>query len=243
MKQSDEFIKKAKNIIEKIHGREFTWEEATEAYNGFETIVAILCEAAIEEHSREQLLAKFPKGFHIDGNGSCMLCNKSVSNENSWYDKYGLKCMICQKAINTKVIPGSTATDKESWYSLHELGSYFNIKGADLKKYIKQSILKSRIIQDEKKNVHLQIFLIKDNKGVLPPKNLLESRTIKVMHNGEEYFTQEPWYEYIDLNLFERLRKKYRIFNCLQETFAKPIDRGRFLYKNMNPLFLPRVIK
>ncbi len=115
---------------------------------------------------------------------------------------------------------------------------YFNIKGSILKKYIKQGILKDRVIPGEEKKVQLQLFLIKDNESILPPKHFLESRTVKVLKDEHEYYTQEFWYEFIDQDRFEQL-KRYRIMDCLNETFAKPIETGRFLYKAINPIFGP----
>jgi hypothetical protein len=117
-----------------------------------------------------------------------------------------------------------------------ELEYYFNIKGSDLNKYIKLSFLKNRIVYNKEEKIHLQLFLIKDNEDTLPPKELLKSRTIKVIHNEEEYFTDEYWYEYIDKKLFKRL-EKYKILECLKETFAKPMQTRRLLYKSVNPLF------
>ena len=92
------------------------------------------------------------------------------------------------------------------------------------------------IIPGKKKKVHLQLFLIKDNKDVLPPKKLIKSRITKIIKDGEEYFTQEYWYEFVDQKLFERL-KKYKILYYLEESFAKPIQSGRILFKQINPLF------
>ena len=44
------------------------------------------------------------------------------------------------------------------------------------------------------------------------------------------------WYEVADLKLLEQL-KKYKIVNYLEEAFAQPIKSGRFLFKNISPLF------
>lgn len=236
MTDSDKKIQNIKNILEKSHGREFTWEEATQAQWDIEKFARIVFDVAQEDFRRQKLLKEHPKGFHLDSGGSCQICGTHVLGENSWFDKYGLKCVICQKAIDAKIIPASVAKDKESWYSSGDLISYFNIKGADLNKYIKQSILKNRIVPDEGKKMHLQLFLIKDNKDVLPPKKLLQSRPVKVMRNDEEYFTQEYWYEYIDEKLAKRLAK-YKIIECLKETFTKPMKTGRFLHKQINPIF------
>lgn len=54
--------------------------------------------------------------------------------------------MVCQNAINTKIIPVSVTKKRESWYSAHELNSFFNIESADLRRYIKKSFLKQRTI-------------------------------------------------------------------------------------------------
>lgn len=160
-----------------------------------------------------------PKGFHLDRTGTCLICGESTSNEKSWFDKYGLKCMICQKAINEKIIPAAIVKSKENWYSKYDLELYFNIKGALLTK-----------------KVHSQLFLIKDNKDVLPPKKLLKSRITKIIKDGEEYFTQEHWYEFFDHKLLNRL-KKYKIMHYWGESFAHPVQGGRLLFKEIYPLF------
>jgi hypothetical protein len=236
MEPSDEKIQEIKALLEKQHGREFSWEEATKAAWDIQSLARILLDAAIEEAKRKKMLEEFPKGFHLDRRGTCLICGESTSNEKSWYDKYGLKCMTCQKAINEKIIPATIAKSKESWYSKYDLASYFNIKGALLTKYIKQAVLKDRIIPGEKKKMHLQLFLIRDNKDVLPPKKLLKSRITKIIKDGEEYFTQEHWYEFFDHKSLNRL-KKYKIMHYLEESFAQPIQSGRLLFKEINPLF------
>jgi hypothetical protein len=233
---SENEIQNIKNILEKEHCREFTTKEATKAIWDIRHFAEIMYKIVSEEMRRKDRLKENPKGFHLDNGGNCSICSGSASKENSWFDRYGLKCMSCQKAINAKIIPGSIAKDKESWYSKNDLALYFNIKGTDLNRYIKQSFLKERIIPEEGGKVHFQIFLIKDNKNVLPPKKFLKSRTVKVMRKGEEFFTQEFWYEFADEKLINRLAK-YKILYCLPEMLSKPIDSGRFLYKQPNPLF------
>ena len=213
-------------------------QEETEGKREIEKFAQILYEITSEDIRRKDKLIANTQGFLFDRSGyCCSICDQSAPEGNSWYDKYGLKCMFCQKAINDKIIPGSVAINKEIWYSKAELVMYFNIKGADLKRYIKQFILKNRIVQNKKGKSHFEIFLIKDNKDVLPPKKFLKSRTVQVDRNGEEWYTQEFWYEFIDLNLLKRLMVKYKIFSCLKETFAKPITNGRFYWQKTSPIF------
>ena len=231
-----------KIALEKQHGREFTDEEVLAAHWDLQKLAHIMYEVVSEQMRREELLKEHPKGFHLEDGGTCAICGNYASGENSWFDKDGVKCMPCQRAINEKIIPASVIKKKDSWYSKQDLQHYFNIKGADLSRYIKLSILKDRIIKGETKKVHLQMFLMKDNKGVLPPKSLLKSRTVEIIHKGEPYLTQEEWYEYGDAKLIKRLAK-YRIIECLKETLQKPFDTGGRLLvpKNgVNPLFTRR---
>lgn len=236
MEPSDQEIQEIKTLLEKQHGRDFSWEEATKAAWDLRNLVTVLYDIFIEVERREDMLKELPKGFHLDRSCMCLICGETVSNEKSWYDKYGIKCMTCQKAINKKIIPVALAINKKNWYSKYDLESYFNIKGALLTKYVKQGVLKDRIIPGENKKVHLQLFLIKDNKDVLPPKKLLKSRIVKIIRDGEEYITQEYWYEFADQKLLDKL-KKYKIIQYLQESFSQPIEEGRFLIKDINPLF------
>ena len=214
-----------------------TDEEAKKNIDSIKVFARIIADTVIEKVRRKRLLETSPKGFHFDKTGySCMICGSSASGENSWYDKFGLKCMTCQKAIDKRIIPGSVATKKESWYSKTELEIYFNMKRFLLNRYIKQGLLKDRIILNAEKKQHLQLFLIKDNRNFLPPKSLLRSRRVKVMKDGEEYYTSEHWYEFIDEKLAKKL-SKYKVVECFNETFSQPINSGRLYHKGLNPLF------
>src|SRR5690606_35747267 len=124
----------------------------------------------------------------------------------------------CQGAINEKIIPGTVAKDKESWYCKYDLERFFNLKGSLLRRLIKQGILKDRIIPGLTTKVHLQLFLISDNKEVLPPKEILQSRTITVTEGGQQYHTQEPWYLFNDPS--EHL-KGFKILDYLKDTLAE----------------------
>ncbi len=107
---SDKQIQEIKNILEKDHGREFTWEEATQAMRDLENLASLVIEMANDDRRREEMLKKHPNGLHFEDSGCCcQICGNPASKENSWFDKYGLKCMICQEAINAKIIPGSIA--------------------------------------------------------------------------------------------------------------------------------------
>ena len=231
-------LQKLKLILEKQHSREVTDHEVRQAWGCLQKLTHVINKSVSIDARRKELLKENPKGFHLEDGGTCQVCGDHAVRENSWYDNHGIKCMPCQAAINEKIISTSIIQKKDSWYSIHELERYFNIKGADLNKYIKKMIIKSRIIKGTAKKVHFQLFLIKDNKGVLPPKSLLKSRMVTVIHKGKEYFTLEEWYETGDLKVMKRIAK-YRIIECLKETLQKPMTGGRLLIPRdgVNPLF------
>ncbi len=236
MEVSDKKVSQLKATLEKDHGREFTWDEAHQAMKDLMVFAGLLVKTAQKEFSLEEQLKESPKGFHLDERGTCLICGSICEGENTWFDKYGLKCSTCQQAINSKIIPGTISLKKDIWYSKLELEIYFNIGKADLNRFIKLNVLQPRIITGKGKRPHFYLFLLRDNKKVLPPKNLLRSRTVKTMHNGEEYYTQEYWYEFADEKLIQRL-SKYEIIHYLKETLSKPIRTGRSLFKSVNPLF------
>jgi hypothetical protein len=143
--------------------------------------------------------------------------------------------MPCQKALDKKLIPKSVI-NKDSWYSKYDLERYFNIGRTDLTKYVKSGMLKKRIVQLDGKKTHLELFLVKDNKDVLPPKKLLPTKLIKVMKDGEEYITRAEWYDCIDEKGAKKLQK-YKLSEILKETFVLPIKSSNFYFKSNSPIF------
>jgi hypothetical protein len=152
-----------------------------------------------EEARREEKLKENPKGFHLDGHGyTCAICHGSTHEGDNWFDKWGIKCLICQKAIDDKEIPGSLAKDRESWYSKYDLESCFNLKSATVRSWVKKGILKSRTISYYGKGIHYELFLIKENKDFLPPKKMVKSRLVSEVKDGKTWSHSEPWYKFVD---------------------------------------------
>lgn len=168
-----------------------------------------------KEKAREEKLKANPQGFHLEGRGyTCFICGNSTHEDgDNWYDQYGIKCLICQKAIDNGEIPANLAKDKESWYSEYDLESAFNLKGPTLRKWIKDGIIKCRTVSHYGKGVHERLFLIEDNKDFLPPKGLVKSQSVSTKKNGETWHHMEPWYRFVDP--FEHL-KGYKILNHLR---------------------------
>lgn len=188
-----------KDLLEKKGGREYSWDEATEATRNLAGLYEVMYDCWREDQHRLRKLKDQPKGFVLDGVGyTCHICGNNTREGANWYDKYGIKCPICQEAINRKEIPGSLAKNKDSWYSKYELESDFNLKGPILRDWIKKGIIKARTVTNNGKGVHYQLFLLKDNPGFFPPKKLVKSQLVKETKDGQEYFHLEPWYRFVD---------------------------------------------
>ncbi len=208
----DEQIQEMKTLMEKKGSKEVSWEEAREASDRMGQLAELLFDCYVKDEKRKRKLKELPQGFQLDGVGySCAICGNGTPINGNWYDKYGIKCMICQAAINRKEIPASLAKNREGWYSKYDLESSFNLKGPTLRSWIKKDILKARAVTRDGR-IHEQLFLIKDNKETLPPKKLVESRMVRVEENGKEYHSIKPWYMFV--NPHEHL-KGYKILDHL----------------------------
>ena len=172
-----------------------------------------------KDKAREEKLKANPKGFHLDGVGyRCAICHDNTKEGDNWYDEFGIKCLVCQKAIDEGEIPASLAKDEDVWYSKFDLDHYFNLKGPTLRKWIKEGIIKPRTVSHYGKGVHFELFLLEDNKEFLPPKKLVESRSVKTRKDGKDWFTTEKWYRFVDP--YEHL-KGYKILDHLKFTVAE----------------------
>lgn len=207
----DKRIQELKDLIEKKEGKEISWEEASKAAHNLEGLVRLLFDHAVEDERRKKKLEEFPKGYSLEGNFSCALCGASTHLNGNWYDKHGIKCLICQDSINRKEIPVSIVTNKDSWYSKYDLESCFNIKGSPLTAWIKKGVIKPRHITHNGK-VYDTLFLIKDNKELLPPKKLVKSRLVSIKRDGQTWHRSEPWYKFVDPH---KHLAKYKIMDYL----------------------------
>src|SRR5690606_5226293 len=104
---------------------------------------------------------------------------------------------------------------KDSWYSVYDLESRFNLKTKVRNQWIKDGLLKVRKIPGPSGRTHFQLFLIKDNKDFLPPKSLTASRSVREEREDGTWFRVEPWYKFCDP--FEAL-KDYKIMDHMRYT-------------------------
>lgn len=181
---------------------------------GMERMAALGEEFEEKEKALAERLEKEPKGFHREGTGyTCAICGDSTPKGDNWYDKWGIKCLVCQWAIDHKEIPASLAKNKDSWYRKYDFQRYFNVKTPTLNKWVRNGIVKPRTVSRYGEGEHAQVFLIKDNKDFLPPKKLLESKRGRVMVDGKEEVRMLDWYCFGDP---KEILKDYKIMDYLR---------------------------
>jgi hypothetical protein len=187
MHLSEEFIEKYKKIHEKEYGEKLTSEEAYESAHNLLGFFEVLYKCAMREDGHKRRLGKEPKGFALEGSFySCPICGCNTPGPEMWYDKHGQKCIICQKAIDKKIIPGSLCKNDKEFYKMWEIERWYNLKAQTIKKLVREGKLKARIINRVDGKPHCYIFIIKDNSGVLRPKP--EGRMVQL---DENKFTME----------------------------------------------------
>ena len=84
--------------------------------------------------------------------------------------------------------------------------------------FVKNDILKPRIVPSANGGSHAYIFMIRDNKETLPPKKLVESKMVKETKDGKDRYHSEPWYRFGDP---QELLKEYKILDYLKFTYNK----------------------
>lgn len=173
-----------------------------------------------EQKRRTEKLKENPKGFHLEGRGyTCAICHNGTLEGDNWYDEYGIKCLVCQKAIDEGEIPAILAKDKDLWYTKYDIEHCFNVKGPALRSWVRKGIIKSRTISHYGKGSWYELFLIEDNEGFLPPKKLVESHSVHEKKDCKTWTRIEPWYKFVDP--VEHL-KGYKIMDYLRVVEEKP---------------------
>lgn len=179
-----------------------------------EGLKKLLEEFDAEKKRREEKLKENPKGFILNGKGyTCAICHHGTPEGDCWYDEYGIKCLVCQKAIDVGEIPASLAKDEDSWYTKYDIEKAFNVKGPALRSWIKKGIIKPRIVSHYGKGSWYELFMIEDNKDFLPPKKMIESQYGHTEEGGKKERRLYPWYCFV--NPVEHL-KGYKIMEHLR---------------------------
>lgn len=163
----DKAIQEFKEIYKKKCGKELTDEEARESGERLVGLVKVLMDAAQERWRKDQKLKDFPKGYRLDeseGQYNCLVCYRSIKGSEVWWDKYGPKCDLCQKAVWKKIIPGSICNKRwEAWYEMYQMKDKFGIHPRTAEKMVREGKLKARIVPTENGKPYHYLFLKKEN--------------------------------------------------------------------------------
>ena len=219
MSLSEKAIKEFQEIYKKEYGKELTYEEAAEASRNLLGFYEVLFDSHIAELKLKDKLKDSPGGFSLmDGKTyNCGICRNYIKDEQLWYDKWGKKCLACQDAVNKKIIPGKICYNDKYWYATWEFDIYFKLKSPTIRKLTRQGVLKVRIVPQS----GFEVFLIKENIDVLPPKDILGYVPTKV-EGKENMVEMTPWYEIHDP---KKVLEKYKIWphlTAFNQSFKTP---------------------
>ncbi|MCX6736428.1 MAG: zinc ribbon domain-containing protein [Candidatus Parcubacteria bacterium] len=198
-KKKQERKEELRKLLERERGREISDQELFDAELWLTNYANLMYDFAKTDFQRKTKLEENPKGFPLEGKGyTCGICHNSISDEQTWYDQNGLKCLTCQDALDKNIIPVSVIIDRESWYSVSDFESSFFMKPNAVRRFVKEGLLKPRIISNASGKTHFQLFLIEEHEGILPPKEVTKWPMVKFKKNGKVYYHSEPWFMHKD---------------------------------------------
>lgn len=161
-KEASEF----KQIYKQVSGIELTYSKAKEVATNLVRFFAIIINIECEEEMRRRKLKRYPKGFHLpeDETYTCPICHQEIEGKNSWYDDCGFKCLICQKALDKRILPKYVFKKDDTYWKSWELKSKFGLHYSTVKKLIREKKLKPRNIRAGEGGIYHQIFIKKENE-------------------------------------------------------------------------------
>ncbi|MFH1423389.1 MAG: hypothetical protein ABIG29_00300 [Candidatus Nealsonbacteria bacterium] len=169
MSLSKETINEFKVIYKDKYKKELTDAEASEAANNLVGLFNVLFDIANRELRWKHRLKKEPEGFHLDGEYTCSICHRQVARDENWYDQWGIKCLLCQKAVKGGLVPGFACRHSDSRYTMWQLQDKFGIKHPTARKLVRQGKLKARIVPYADGKPYEYVFLKKENPDLVDP--------------------------------------------------------------------------
>lgn len=193
MSISNESIQEFKRLYKEKSGEDISDEKAREMGENLVGFFSVLQDIHFRELKIDEKLKKHPKGFDLtevgDGQYSCMICGRQISGIEGWRDKYGNKCLVCQKAVDDKLIEGWILEDSDNWYKMWELKDKLNLHHATVRKMVREGKLTASIVPDKDGKPYEYLFVAEENYHMLPPKGF-EKRNMLLMSAGE-FFTEK----------------------------------------------------
>jgi len=167
---TDQSLQKYKEILERDSKRKWSDDEVREASERLTQFASLLIDIFLEEKRKEKKLEEFLNGYHLedrDGQYHCRICYRYIEGKDTWYDKYGLKCMDCQRNIDNGVIPGEICKDEDLWFKGWQLKSDLGIHPQTAKKLVREGKLKGRELKDKEGRTYFRVYLVNENTEFL----------------------------------------------------------------------------
>lgn len=162
----DEDVRKYKEIHDqKRPDKPITEAEAREQGERLVGLFRVLLEADREERQKKARLKAEPDGFPAECY-TCPLCDQMVAPAQGWYDRWGVKCANCQRAVASGAVPGFAVGRHDSRYITWDLKSRFGIHHATAHKLVRQGKLVARPITNEAGRTVELVFLKKENMAL-----------------------------------------------------------------------------
>lgn len=168
---SKKYVDELKDIYKKEHGKELSDGEAQEAADGLVGLVEIFWKMAEHKVQLKARLKKEPKGFPVESQHTCIVCYRSIDPQTGWYDHNNQKCLSCQKAVDTGLLPAFVCHHRASFFLSWELKEKFKIHPATARKLVRQGKLVARVVHIEQWNSDEYVFLKKENPGLIERHN------------------------------------------------------------------------
>ena len=167
---TDQSLQKYKEILERDSKRKWSDDEVRDAVERMTQFCTLIIDMYREEKQKERKLKEFPNGYHLedrDGQYHCRICYRYIEGKDTWYDKYGLKCMDCQRNVDNDVIPGEICKDENLWFKNWQLKSDLGIHPQTAKKLVREGKLKVHNLLDSEGKTYFQVYLVSENKEFL----------------------------------------------------------------------------
>ncbi len=124
-----------------------------------------------KELLRKRKLNEFSERYFLesedDNSFKCSICDQWHRGRDTWYDKYGMRCDVCQMNIKNGVISAKLCKYKKRWFSSDDIRYRYGIVASTMRKLIRLGELKGIELKDRDGKPYLTVFLKKDNEWFL----------------------------------------------------------------------------
>lgn len=162
---SPKALEEFKKIYKEKCGQELSDKDAHEYAHRLLGFFEILYKVANEDAIRHKRLKEEPNGFPLENYNhyTCLICHTTLPGDQLWWDKYGIKCLDCQRNLEKGVVPKIVCKSRDSWYEAWEIKDKFGIHPSTLRKMVREGKIKARKLTTKDGVTYHEIFMIKEN--------------------------------------------------------------------------------